>query len=73
VLELGAAIPKTSTHVLIRTVRVLERPEADAKAVRELRPGFQVRVIELGGSWAAIARDGDRIGYVPNDALLPLQ
>jgi hypothetical protein len=70
VLEAGGAIPKTSTHALIRTERVRERPAADAKAGRELARGFQVRVIGEEGGWAAIARDGERLGYVPADALV---
>jgi uncharacterized caspase-like protein len=69
----AATIPKTSTHVLMQTVRVRERPAADAKAGRELTPGFQVRVIELAAGWAAVARDGEKLGFVPAEALLKMQ
>jgi uncharacterized caspase-like protein len=69
----SATIPRTPTHALTRPERVRERPAADAQAGRELPRGYQVRVIEIAAGWAAIARDGDRLGYVPQDALLPLQ
>jgi uncharacterized caspase-like protein len=66
-------IPNTPTHVLVRPERVRERPDANAQGGRELPVGYQVRVIELAVGWAAVARDGDRLGYVPHDALVPLQ
>jgi uncharacterized caspase-like protein len=69
----AAAIPKASTHVLARQERLRDAPAADARVGRELPAGYQVRVIELSAGWAAIARDGDRLGFVPQDALLPLQ
>jgi hypothetical protein len=66
-------IPKASTHFLIRAERVRPRPAADAQGGRQLSPGFEVRVIESKGGWAAIARDGERLGYVPVEALLQRQ
>jgi hypothetical protein len=76
VLEADAtkAIPRTPTHVLIRGERVRKRPAADAPVVRELAARFQVRVIEAKDGWAEIARDGERLGFVPEEALLgPIQ
>jgi hypothetical protein len=75
VLKGGDEILKTPTHVLIRTERVRERPTADAASQHELRPGTQVRVIESDGTWATIARDGQKLGYVPDrpEVLAPLQ
>jgi len=32
-----------------------------------------MRLIELEASWSAIARDGERLGYVPAEALLKMQ
>jgi WD40 repeat protein len=69
----GGTIPKEPTHVLIRAEVLRDRPAADAAGSRSLAPGTQVRVVELTGAWAAVARDGQRIGYVPGDALAPLQ
>jgi WD40 repeat protein len=66
-------IPKGSTHFLIRPERVRPRPAADAQGGRELSAGFEVRVIESEAGWAAIARDGERLGYVPAEALLKRQ
>jgi hypothetical protein len=66
-------IPKTPTHVLKRSERVRVRPAADAVGGRELPEGFDVRVIESEAGWAAIARDGERLGYVPMESLLKRQ
>jgi hypothetical protein len=73
--KVASAISRTPTHVLIRPELPRKRPAADADAAggRPLPPGTQVRAVELAGSWTAIARDGERIGYVPGDALAPLQ
>jgi hypothetical protein len=73
VLKLDDTIPKTSTHFLIRPERVRPRPAADAQGGRELPRGFEVRVIEFEGGWAAIAREGERLGYVPIESLLRRQ
>jgi hypothetical protein len=66
----ATAIPRTPTHILKRAERIRLRPSADADGGRELPEGHLVRVIELEGAWAAIARDGERLGWVPIDALI---
>jgi hypothetical protein len=69
-------IPLTPTHVVIRLERVRERAQADAQGERRIDAGTQVRVVEFTGQdgrWAVIARAGQRLGYVPVDALLKLQ
>jgi len=66
-------ISKVPTHVLIQPQRVRPQPTVDAQGERELHPGVQVRVIQFDGPWAFIARDGQRLGYVPAEALLRLQ
>jgi Caspase domain/WD domain, G-beta repeat len=69
-----AGIPKTLTHVLIRSERVREKPVADAQGERELKPAYEVRVVEfVAGGWAIIARDGEKLGYVPVEALAERQ
>jgi Caspase domain len=71
---LNANIPKAPSHVLIRAERVRERPEPDAPGgERPISRGTQVRVIDIVGDWAIVARDGQKLGYVPTDALLELQ
>jgi len=70
---MGASIPTASTHVLLRRELVREKPSANAAGSRELRQGFQIRAVEFAGSWAVIARDGVKLGYVPADALAELQ
>ena len=71
--DTGAAIAKTPTHVLIRPELVRERAAQDARGERQLSPGAQVRVVEFSGAWAIVARDGEKLGYVPVAALAPLQ
>ena len=69
----AVVILNTPTHVLIRSERVREKPADDASGERQLGPGTQVRVIEFIGGWAIIARDGQKLGYVPENAVLRLQ
>jgi WD40 repeat protein len=72
--DTDALIPKTPTHVLIRPELVRERPATDAPGERQLSPGIQVRVVEFTtDAWAIIAREGEKLGYVPAAALAPLQ
>ncbi len=67
------ADPSTPTHVLVREERVRERPTAEAQGDPALPPGTLLRVIEFEGGWAIIARDGERLGYVPVEALVRMQ
>jgi uncharacterized caspase-like protein len=57
------------THVVTATTAVREGPSATAAAVAELSPGMLVTVIETGGGWALVAREGNRLGYVEDKAL----
>ena len=70
--ETEAAIPKTPTHVLIRSERVHEQASSDAPGERTLAAGTQVRVVQQLNGWAVIAREGEKLGYVPEEALLRL-
>ncbi len=67
-----ADIPKTPTHVLIRAERVREQPSG-TEGERTLTVGTLVRVVEPSQGWALIARDGEKLGYVPEDALARIQ
>ena len=60
------AIPKTPTHVLIRVERVREQPTDNAPGTVTLPAGAAVRVMKLFGGFSVIARDGVKLGYVPN-------
>ena len=66
-------IPKSPTHVLIRAEQVREQPSSNAQIGRSLAAGTQVRVVQLLNGWAVIAREGEKLGYVPEAALLRLQ
>ena len=65
-------IPTTPTDVLILAERVREQPAEGAPGTVTLSPGSQVRVVKLVGRFSLIARDGVRLGYVPNEALAKL-
>jgi hypothetical protein len=71
--EMGAPVPSSPTHVLLRQERVRERPIEDAGGERMLSAGTQVRVMEFVDKWVIIARDGQRLGYVPEAAVARLQ
>ena len=63
------AIPKTPTHVLIRPERVRQQPAADAPSERGIIARYAgARRTKFDGSWAIIAREGQRLGYVPAEA-----
>jgi hypothetical protein len=58
---------------MIRAERVREKPETDAPGERNLLEGTPVRVVDVTGEWAVVARDGVKLGYVPLIALLQLR
>ena len=66
-------IPTTPTHMVIRTERVRQKAASAAPGERELPPGTMVRVLEFAGDWAIVARDGEKLGYVPFEAILKMQ
>ena len=68
-----AAIPATPTHVVIRIEPLRLHAAADAPIQRNLDPGTLVRVVDLAGDWALIAREGQKLGYVPLQALVRIQ
>jgi hypothetical protein len=70
---LADTIQKTPTHVLIQAERVRQKPLSDAEGERELFAGVQVRIVAFEGEWAIIARDGQKLGYVPTKSLARLQ
>jgi hypothetical protein len=69
----GPVIAKDPTHVLIRPELLREKPASDAPGSRELAAGTQVRAVEFVGAWVIIAREGQKLGYVPVEALVRLQ
>ncbi|MGH1407494.1 MAG: eIF2A-related protein [Rhodomicrobiaceae bacterium] len=66
-------IPSTPTHVIIQKIKVRETPSIEAKSNRKLEGGYQVFVVKYYKDWALIARDGVKLGYVPQKALFKLQ
>jgi WD40 repeat protein len=69
----GAQIPKAPTHVLIRAELLREKPALNSPGGRTLQPGTQLRAVEFVGGWVIVAREGQRLGYVPAEALARIQ
>jgi WD40 repeat protein len=66
------AIPRAPTHVLIREELVRERPASNAPGNTNLAPGTQVRVVDVVGTWVVVAREGQKLGYVPEESISKL-
>ena len=66
-------IPDTPTHFVIRPELVRESASMDAQTGQELPPGTPVRVVEITGEWAVIARSGQKLGYVRLETLLGIR
>lgn len=65
-------------YVIIRSEPVREMPAADLDQERLLPLGTMVYVESIiyygrGNPWALVVRDGERIGYLPRDAIARLQ
>jgi WD40 repeat protein len=69
----SAAVPTRPTHVIVVPATVREAAGAAAAAIDHLAPGTQVRLIETANGWVLIARDGKKLGYIEEKALLTLQ
>jgi hypothetical protein len=66
-------IPKEPTHVLVRAERVRAKPALDAPGEQMLARYALVRVVDFVGDWVIVARDGQKLGYVPADAVAQTQ
>lgn len=64
-----ASIPKESTHALRRDEVLREKPAAGARGSRTLKAFYRVRPVEFLGEWVLVARDGQKLGYLPADAI----
>lgn len=67
------AIPKTPTHVVIAPADLFTAPGGTKASTEPLKPGTQVRILELKNGWALVARDGEQLGYVAEAGLAGLQ
>src|ERR1700738_224401 len=61
------------THVLIASEDVLAIASVNGVVVEKLPAGSQVTLIQLIDGWAVVARNGIKIGYLRQQALLKLQ
>jgi WD40 repeat protein len=69
-----AAIPNKATHVVKGLTAIIRQsPEANSSVVIELTEGMQVTLIETIGDWVLVAREGKRLGYTEQTALMRLQ
>jgi tetratricopeptide (TPR) repeat protein len=55
--------------VIQRDVSAAQAPVPEAKPVRPLANGTEVRVLRGHGDWMEVAVDGDRVGWLPRSAL----
>jgi WD40 repeat protein len=69
----GAAPEGKPTHVVIARVTLHEKSDAQSAEGDELTPGMQVAVVETDGAWTLVARDGQPIGFLPSNTIVPLQ
>jgi WD40 repeat protein/uncharacterized caspase-like protein/uncharacterized protein YecT (DUF1311 family) len=68
----NAPIPTRPTHVLITSADVRREATPSSAVVVHMTPGGQVSLIELKNGWALVARDGQKLGFVEEKALLSL-
>lgn len=68
-------VPTKPTHVVVSSspVDVYVAAARGGAAVQQLAPGTTVTLIEGVNGWQLIAKDGKKIGYVEDTALLKLQ
>ena len=55
--------------VVQRDVSVVQAPVPEAKAIRPLPPGTEVRVLRAHGEWMEVAVDGSRVGWMPRSTV----
>jgi WD40 repeat protein/uncharacterized caspase-like protein len=66
-------IPKEPTHVVIKEARIALEERGDSSREASLAPGTTVRLLKTDGKRALVARNGQKLGFVPIEALLVLQ
>ncbi|RWP40769.1 MAG: hypothetical protein EOR05_32320 [Mesorhizobium sp.] len=67
------SISAKPTHVVIQAITVRLKAEQTAERVTELAQGSQVTLVSSAAGWTLIAREGKRLGYVPEASLVQLQ
>jgi WD40 repeat protein len=70
--DVPATIPSAPTHVVIQPTVVASEPGGAESGVT-LTVGAGVRVLQADGDWSYIAREGQALGYVRNEALVAIQ
>jgi tetratricopeptide (TPR) repeat protein len=55
--------------VIQRDVSAVQAPVPEAKAIRPLPAGTEVRVVRTHGEWMEVSVDGSRVGWMPRSAL----
>jgi hypothetical protein len=66
-------IPSKPTHVVIAPADVKSDASQGAATLSQLGAGTQVYLIQSENGWTLIARDGQKLGYVKESALIKLQ
>lgn len=55
--------------VILRDVSAVQAPVPEARPVRPMANGTEVRVLRTHGDWMEVAVDGSRVGWLPRSAL----
>jgi WD40 repeat protein/uncharacterized caspase-like protein len=68
-----AEIPTRPTHVVIAPADVKSEANPAASTLSQLAAGTQVYLMRSENGWTLVARDGQKLGYVKEGALVRLQ
>ncbi|MCK1386635.1 hypothetical protein, partial [Bradyrhizobium sp. 21] len=66
-------IPGKPTHVIIKSADVFAAAEAGGEVIDKLPVGAQVSIMPSIDGWVLVVRNGKRLGYTREQALLRLQ
>nr|WP_319383291.1 caspase family protein [uncultured Roseibium sp.] len=66
-------IPKTPTHVVIQSADVIADAIEGGAVVTKLQPGTTIRLLSSENGWVLVAKDGDQIGYLADNTVVPLR
>jgi WD40 repeat protein len=66
-------IPARPTHQIASPSQLLVMPALGARQVRKLDANTAVTLVNSGGGWTLIAKEGRPLGYVATKNLVPLQ
>lgn len=66
-------VPSAPTHVVIVAAEVFDAAAENAARTASLAVGSLIRVIDTGGDWSQVAKDGKIVGYIETASLAAIQ